>query len=72
MNVSENVKNLVNFFSKPEIQASYQISKKLIRSSKDHSLELNYGLFGILMNSMREAATSELTRFSGCGNVFKM
>lgn len=47
MNVLENVKYLGNgiLLAKSEIQASYRISKKLINSPKDGTLELNFGFY---------------------------
>lgn len=50
MNVLGNVKYLGNgiLLAKPEIQASYRISNKLINSPKDGALELNLGLYNTL------------------------
>lgn len=50
MNVLGNVKYLGNgiLLAKPEIQASYRISKKLINSPNDGTLELNLRLYNTL------------------------
>lgn len=66
MNVLENVRNLGNGFllAKSEIHASYRISKILINSPKDRSLELNFGLFNTLTDSMPKAIASESIRLS--------
>lgn len=50
MNLLGNVKYLGNgiLLAKAEIQASYRISKKLINSSKDDTLELNFGFCNML------------------------
>lgn len=50
MNVLGNVKYLGKgiLLAKPEIQASYRVSKKLINRPKDASLELNFGFYNTL------------------------